>query len=52
MSHSEGTQEQVPTQLCFGEEDRLAITQEVANIFRKPTDTTMQGPSYGNATSV
>ena len=52
MSDSEGTQEQVPTQLRLGEEDRLAIAQEVANILRQPADATVQGPSSGNARSV
>lgn len=54
MSDSEGTQEQVriPTQLRLGEEDKLAIAQEVANILRQPADATVQGPSSGNASSV
>ena len=52
MSDSEGTQEQVPTQLRLGKEDRLVIAQEVANILRQPADATVQGPSSGNASSV
>ena len=52
MSNSEGAQKQVPTQLRLGEEDRLAIAQEIANILRQPADATVQGPSSGNASSV
>ena len=52
MSDSKETQEQVPTQLGLGEEDRLVIAQEVANILRQPADVTVQGPSSGNASSV
>ena len=52
MSDSEGSQEQVLTQLRLGEEDRLAIAQEVAKILRQPADASVQGPSTGNASSV
>ena len=52
MSDSEGSQEQVLTQLRLGEEDRLAIAQEVAKILRQPADASVQGSSTGNASSV
>ena len=39
MSDSEETQEQIPTQVRLGEEDRLVIAQKVVNILRQPAET-------------